>query len=88
MANVLTKERAEQAVVFDYLRDGQLLLVQTAKNEKIKERQRAQRAARKKAVKEAKESSSSLKKENGSVVITRVRRLELLFHIAIAASLS
>ena len=52
MANILTKAKADMNVLFEFLRDGKICLVQTEANKQIKEKKRAQRQNRRKVLKE------------------------------------
>lgn len=51
IANVLTKARADQTVLFDFMRTGKMSLAQTEKNRQSKEKKRLQRQNRKQVVK-------------------------------------
>lgn len=52
IADILTKVRADQTTLFQYLRDGLICLTQTEANRKSKEQKRQQRTSRKKVLRE------------------------------------
>jgi hypothetical protein len=52
IADILTKARADQTTLFQYLRDGLICLTQTEANRKSKEQKRQQRNSRKKVLRE------------------------------------
>ena len=52
MANILTKFGANKGILFQYLKDGLLSLVQTEASKKSKEKKRLQRQTRRKVLEE------------------------------------
>lgn len=52
LANILTKFGANKGILFQYLKDGLLSLVQTEASKKSKEKKRLQRQTRRKVLKE------------------------------------
>lgn len=52
LANILTKFGADKSILFQYLRDGLLSLVQTEANKRSKEKKRQQRQHRKQVLRE------------------------------------